>query len=399
MRHRPRLARRRGQRRYRFALIAFAALLMGASSGPSSCNGSGSGNSASASSTKVLIAGGEDSSGSILDSAELYDPSAGTFSYVGNSMSDGRAFQTATLLKDGRVLVAGGVNNGGSVIDSTDLYASSSSKFSATAAMTDPRQQFAATLLNNGEVLISGGLANEDSTSGLYTAELYEPSSNTFVAVGNMVDARSAQTSTLLKNGQVLIAGGISAAGTSFTGAELYDPSTNSFSSTGSLNDARAFHTATHLSSGKVLIAGGEDPSGKSVDTAELYDPSTGTFSAVGNMKAARQSHQATLLSDGEVLITGGETIVRDTTTVLDTAELYDPTTGKFTSAGTMTDGRVFHTTTLLGNGEVLLAGGEDRVGNPVDTAELYNPSSGAFTATTGTMKESRAFQTATLLK
>jgi hypothetical protein len=90
---------------------------------------------------------------------------------------------------------------------------------------------------------------------------------------------------------------------------------------------------------------------------------------------------------------------VRDATTVLDAAELYDPSIGKFTKAGTMTDGRVFHTATLLGSGNVLTADGEDRVGNPVDTAELYDPSSGKFTVTTGTMKESRAFQTATLLK
>ena len=47
----------------------------------------------------------------IDDHAQLFDPSTGTFSYVDNDMSDGRAFQTATLLKDGRVLVAGGVNN------------------------------------------------------------------------------------------------------------------------------------------------------------------------------------------------------------------------------------------------------------------------------------------------
>jgi hypothetical protein len=233
----------------------------------------------------------------------------------------------------------------------------------------------------------------------LYTAELYEPSSNTFVAAGSMADARSAHTSTLLKNGQALIAGGISGAGTSFTGAELYDPSANSFSATESLNDARAFHTATRLSNGKVLIAGGQDASGNSLDTAEVFDPTTVTFNAVGNMTVARQSHRATLLAGGKVLITGGETIVRDTTSVLDTADLYDPTTGKFTSAGTMTDGRVFHTATLLGSGEVLIAGGEDRVGNPVNTAEVYKPSGATFTATTGTMKKSRAFQTATLLK
>lgn len=380
---------------YPIALVAIA--LMGASSTwPSGCNGSGSSTSAS---TKVLIAGGEDNSGRILENAELYDPVTGTFADVSNNMSDGRFFATATLLADGRVLIAGGINNGGTVIDSADLYAASSGTFAATNAMSDPRQQFAATRLGNGEVLITGGLTTQNATSGLYTAELYDPSSAKFVAAGNMADARSAHTSTLLKSGQVLIVGGIGGARSSFTGAELYDPSTNTFRATGNLKDGRAFHAATLLSNGTVLIAGGQDPNGDSLDTAELYDPTTGTFSAVGDMTVARQSHRATLLADGKVLITGGETIVRDTTSVLDTAELYDPATGKFSSAGTMTDGRVFHTATLLSSGEVLIAGGEDHVGNPVNTAEVYNPSTGAFSATTGTMNESRAFQTATLLK
>jgi hypothetical protein len=71
----------------------------------------------------------------------------------------------------------------------------------------------------------------------------------------------------------------------------------------------------------------------------------------------------------------------------------------KALSANTMTDGCVFHTAALLGSGEVLIAGGEHWIGNPVDPAEFYDPSTGKFTATTRTMNESRAFHAATLLK
>src|SRR5713101_4121613 len=99
MLRRSRLSVPRERRRYRIVLTALALLLMGASSWPSGCHHSGS--SSSSSSTGVLIVGGENSSGSILDSAELFDQSTGTFSYVDNAMSDGRAFQTATLLKNG----------------------------------------------------------------------------------------------------------------------------------------------------------------------------------------------------------------------------------------------------------------------------------------------------------
>jgi len=76
------------------------------------------------------MVGGENSSGSILSSAELFDHQREP-SRTGQRQRDGRAFQTATLLKNGSVLIAGGVNNGGSAIYSADLYVPSSEKFTA----------------------------------------------------------------------------------------------------------------------------------------------------------------------------------------------------------------------------------------------------------------------------
>lgn len=57
--------------------------------------------------------------------------------------------------------------------------------------------------------------------------------------------------------------------------------------------------------------------------TAEVYDPSTGKFSPVGPMNVPRTSgHTATLLPDGTELIAGGATY---------TAEIYNPATKSFT--------------------------------------------------------------------
>ncbi len=77
------------------------------------------------------------------------------------------------------------------------------------------------------------------------------------------------------------------------------------WSNTGSLAAARYGHTATLLPNGKVLAAGGLSGSDPLIG-AELYDPATGTWSATGSLNTARYASSATLLSNGQVLVVGG---------------------------------------------------------------------------------------------
>src|SRR5688572_15927297 len=120
---------------------------------------------------------------------------------------------------------------------------------------------------------------------------------------------RAAHTATLLPAGKVLIAGGFREEGTSeiaIASAELFDPATNTFIAISDMNGPRDGHTATLLPNGKVLIAGGWNQTGRTA-TAELYDPQTRTFSYTGSMSTPRQGMTATLLKDGRVLIAGGD--------------------------------------------------------------------------------------------
>jgi hypothetical protein len=328
---------------------------------------------------KVLIAGGVDNSGATLASAELYDPVSNTWSPASN-MTDARVFHTATLLGNGQVLVVGGDDSFTIGLASAELYDPISNTWSAAGSLTTGRDFHTATLLANGDVLVTGGFSFGNG-GVLSSAELYDPISNTWSSAGSMAAARQFQTATLLGNGQVLVAGGKNHSGILAT-AELYDPLSNSWSSTGSLATARYQHTATLLGSGKVLVTGGFVTNTLSLASAELYDPITKTWSAAGSMATPRFAPRATLLGDGMVLVVGGAYATATTYNVLSSAELYDPIGSTWSSAGSMAQVREAFAATLLGNGKVLITGGNTHTLDALASTELYDPARTAPVAT-----------------
>lgn len=171
------------------------------------------------------------------------------------------------------------------------------------------------------------------------------------------------------------------------------------FENTGNLAQTRAFHTATLLSDGRVLVAGGETNGtfASAIGSAELYDAASRSWSVTGSMTNGRTYHTATRLPDGKVLVAGGQNSLGD----LASAELYDPATGTWTPTGSLNTPRRFHTATLLPNGKVLVAGGlqfgSGASYNVHSSAELYDPATGMWTIT-GSLGTARGTHTATLL-
>src|SRR6266481_7013210 len=105
----------------------------------------------------------------------------------------------------------------------------------------------------------------------------------------------------------------------------------------------RAAHTANLLPDGKVLVAGGANDTG-ATSSAEIYDPSTGLWTLTGSMNTPRVAQMATLIATGTlsgmVLVAGGSSTCGGCTPILDSAELYEPSTGLWADTGSMTIAR-----------------------------------------------------------
>jgi len=354
---------------------------------------------------KVLIAGGQASNGTSLNTAEVFNPVTNTFTLTtapalgGSNMMDGRYSHAAAPLHStgGDILLSGGFDSTG-VAKSTETFSGTTNQFTLGADMLDSRQGHTATSLARFQVLIAGG--QDAGGTVLNSAEVVNGT-----APGLMNTARVGAAAVVEKAavgvsrsdtcpGPVIVTGGSDGV-SALQSAELFDPNSLSFTLTDAaslggsqMNAARVFHTATLLSnSGNllVLVAGGEGVAGTAQASAEIFTVATNTFTlttALGgtNMTVARAKQTATALGPTTVLLAGG---IDSSGIALASAETFDLSTNSFTAVGSMHSARFDHAAALLPNGKVLITGGEDGSGNTLNTAEIFDPATNTFTLTT----------------
>ncbi|HUP69940.1 MAG TPA: kelch repeat-containing protein [Acidimicrobiales bacterium] len=434
---------------------------------------------------RVLVTGGSTSyalehfasNPPLVATTEIYDPSTDLW-VPGPMLTHERAFHTATMLIGGRVLVAGGEDNTGSSRGDAEILDPSvvDPAWGTVAPMGTSRQAHVAVRLSNGEVLVAGGYRSTATGQGfLASAERFDPASGNWTPTAPMLDAPSRAAVVVLPGGNVLVAGpAFIESGLWRVDFEVYEPSTGRWTPTGRGVNTLAFWPGSQLAlmdqqpcydlCGRVLAAGGNSassvifdptvtwpqPSISSIDqagatacgdstivihgsnfvgggtvvafgdtivsgagivvddsgtqiTAHIpsHPPGTvhitvttaggdsaatvadlftfprqsGRWKPTGSLKLARHGATATLLGDGKVLVTGGTTIdslwPANSGFATATAELYDPVTEKWSVTGLMGQARTHHTATLLPNGDVLVTGGRT-------TETVFNGTPGA---------------------
>ncbi|CAN5360971.1 hypothetical protein BH20ACT5_BH20ACT5_06520 [soil metagenome] len=296
---------------------------------------------------------------------ERYDPTRGTWSFAGH-LSTGRSALRAVVLGNGKVLAIGGLDTFdgslGGASRNADLYDPATNTWSSGGTFDAPMDSgFQAVLLDSGKVLVLGNTLHRDTV-------IYNPGTNSWSDGPDQLTGGFAPTATLLPNGKVLVAGGLSNLGNVLAATELYDPASNTFSPGPAMFDTRWQAQAAPMPDGRVLIVGGLGPGGQCLGGSEVYNPASNTF---GDHKAGlppREEATATpiLTNNGTMLVAGGNCS-------LHSAGLYHPGVDAWQTTPGPNDPRRLHPMVRLHSGLVLAAGGQDFSGN-LASAELYTP-------------------------
>ena len=261
-----------------------------------------------------------------LPSLSIFDPATNTFTDAQN-MAHGRWYPTVLTLADGRVMTFSGSNETtGATNNAVEFYTVGSGWSAPVTAPWTPPLYPRLHLLPNGKVSLPGHKP---------VLHLFNPSNNTWtqnIASTNYGGSRTYGTSVLLP----------------LTPANNYDP--------------------------KVIIMGGNNPATATTEIIDLGSSSP-AWQFGPSMSQPRIEMNAVILPSGKVLALGGSTNDEDTDTVSLNADLYDPASNTFSSAGANSFERLYHSVALLlPDATVWLAGGNPERGTYESHVEIYQP-------------------------
>ena len=335
----------------------------------------------------------------------------------------------AVLLNDGRVLIYGGFS--GALSDNfnpafprffSEIYDPEEKTWSsveriweATAAfLTSGTLDFNLFIFSRGVVLDDGSIAAPAvaiaGVGGDAALATLNDERTSWTKMSDMPSSRSFASAALLGDGRILVTGGDAAMGLGLseaptTVAETYDPQTNTWQSLAPMNVATFNHAHVSLEDGRVLAIGGtldDFISGPGTARVEIYDPQADTWELAAEMNVPRAQPRAMTLPDGRILVAGmpPHNFLSTSADPAASGEVFDPETGIWTLTSPMTEPRTNHSLTLLPDGTVLAAGGNDpreTMYVPLASTEIFDPAADTWTAGLD-LAHARSEHTATLM-
>jgi len=312
---------------------------------------------------EVLVAGGMGICSSYcehLRSSEIYNPNSGIWRMTGE-LNETR-MTSAVKLNDGRILMAGGFYDGIG-ISTVEIYNPSVGQWSIVAPLPQGREWHSTTVLKDGRVLVAGGSLNNNTC--LKTAFIYNPSTNIWSTAAPMNESRCEHRALLLDNGNVLVSGSGSA-GVENNTVEMYDPVNNIWQPTASMNFARWKHALVEINDSQMFVTGGwDDP-----ETCEIFDPLVSHWKIIDSLAQGRADMVVQYLSDGVIIVSHGTS----QGIFFNSSELYSPGSNKWLAGPTATSIRYGQMAVRLNDGRILVAGGGSDGVHTLKTSELYYP-------------------------
>lgn len=308
---------------------------------------------------RVLVIGGEPVLGWPVPWVQLYNPSSQAWSLT-TSMHVARIGESVTVLHDGSVLVVGGLNRNLKDLDSAEVLNPRTGVWDLLPPLPQPRFSQSASLLPDGRVLLAGGIV-----AGVIsrTTLLFDPSQERFLSGPATHHLHAQQCSVTLDHGRVLIGGGYGG------GPEMYDPRSDSWSVVGPTS-LRTHPVMSMLPDGTMLLASGVSARLRDMNSARIFHPADGTWTDTAALHTRRDTATAALLQNGLLLVAGGEQV---SGRLLRSTELYDSARHSWYFTGAMHVARTAATATTLRDGTVLDCGGTNFDG-PLASCEVYHP-------------------------
>jgi Domain of unknown function (DUF1929)/PKD domain len=286
-----------------------------------------------------------------------------------------------SVLPDGRPLIVGGTQIGvyATGDNRASIFNPVTNQFPQSESMANGRWYATATSLGDGRISAFSGTDQNNKRNK--TVEIYDVAD---AGVGWSSPLTAPFTPPLFPRMELLPDSLLfftgQGASQATTHSWFFNPSTGSWTQSVPTTGNRIYGSAVILPlfppnyTPRIMNFGGGNPATNSSETIDLSTTSP-SWSPGPNMSTARIELNAVILPNGKVLVEGGSMNNEIPDTPGKQADLYDPISNTFSSAGTAAYSRLYHSTALLLPDATVMSLGSNPTSGAYEPAiEIYTP-------------------------